>query len=52
MSETVQFKMKIPADVKEWLMREAERNVRSQGAEVVFCLREAMARRGQNIEAA
>ena len=38
----VQFKVNLPADVKAWLEIEAKRNVRSQGAQIVACLRAAM----------
>lgn len=38
----VQFKFNLPADLKRWLEQEAKREVRSQGAQVVYCLRAAM----------
>lgn len=38
----VQFKFSLPADLKQWLEQEAKREVRSQGAQVVYCLRAAM----------
>jgi hypothetical protein len=38
----VQFKMNLPADVKEWLKQEARRNLRSQSAQIVMCLRREM----------
>lgn len=38
----IQFKVNLPPDVKEWLEEEAHRNVRSQGAQIVACLRHAM----------
>ena len=42
--KTVQFKLNLPSDVKTWLEEEAVRNVRSQGSQVVSCLRAAMSR--------
>lgn len=42
--KTTQFKLILPADVKAWLEEEAVRNLRSQGAQVVTCLRAAMLR--------
>ncbi|GGE04818.1 hypothetical protein SAMN05421774_101804 [Gemmobacter megaterium] len=44
MQEAIQFKLNLPPDVKIWLECEAKKNIRSQGAEVVACLRAAMAR--------
>ena len=38
----VQFKFNLPTDLKRWLEREAKREVRSQGAQVVYCLCAAM----------
>lgn len=43
----IQFKMNLPADVKAWLEAEAKRNVRSQGAQIVACLRAAMSQQSQ-----
>ena len=40
--ETVQFKMNLPLDVKQWLEREAQATNRSQSAMVVTVLRAAM----------
>jgi hypothetical protein len=40
----IQFKLNLPADVKAWLEEEAVRNLRSQGAQVVSCLRGVMSR--------
>lgn len=42
--KTTQFKLNLPADVKVWLEEEAVRNLRSQGSQVVSCLRAAMSR--------
>ena len=44
MSKTAnQFKLRIPADVKDWLEAQAEKNLRTQGNEIVVALREKMA---------
>lgn len=43
----VQFKVNLPADVKAWLEAEAKRNIRSQGAQIVACLRAAMSQQSQ-----
>lgn len=40
--EKKQFKMVLPADVKQWLARTAAKNLRSQSAEIVLALREKM----------
>lgn len=37
-----QMKIRLPADVKEWLAEAARRNLRSQTAEIVLALREKM----------
>ncbi|KAE9627962.1 Arc domain-containing protein [Parasedimentitalea maritima] len=42
--KTTQFKLNLPEDVKAWLEEEAVRNLRSQGAQVVSCLRATMSR--------
>lgn len=42
MQKPVQFKLMLPPDVKAWLDIEAQRNLRSQGAEIVACLRKQM----------
>lgn len=47
MKDHVQFKLNLPAEVKAWLEVQAARNVRSQGAEIVACLRERMDRETQ-----
>ena len=44
MRKPIQFKLNLPAEVKEWLAAEAAKNLRSQSAEVVACLKAAMAR--------
>ena len=42
MQKPVQFKLNLPAEVKAWLEEQAQKNVRSQGAEIVFRLRKQM----------
>ncbi|MTH36653.1 Arc domain-containing protein [Paracoccus limosus] len=42
MQQQVQFKLNIPTDVKSWVEEKALANLRSQGAEIVACLREKM----------
>ncbi len=42
-----QLKVNMPEDVKRWLAAEADRNMRSQTAEIVLALKEKMARSGQ-----
>lgn len=37
-----QFKLRIPPDIKRWVAAQAERNLRSQGAEIIMALREKM----------
>ena len=39
---TKQFKLILPADVKAWLEAEAKKNLRSQSAQIVTCLRTEM----------
>lgn len=41
--EKKQFKMMLPEDVKDWLVTEAKKNLRSQSQEIVLALREKMA---------
>jgi hypothetical protein len=38
------MRIRLPADLKSWLSDEAERNLRSLNAEVVFMLRDRMTR--------
>ena len=45
--ETKQFKLIIPADVKAWLEAEAKKNLRSQSAQIVSCLRAEMSKSEQ-----
>lgn len=37
-----QFKLNLPSDVKTWIEAQAAKNLRSQGAEIVACLRAHM----------
>ncbi|TDX77744.1 Arc-like DNA binding dprotein [Neorhizobium sp. R1-B] len=46
-----QFKLNMPQDVKQWLADEAERNLRSQTAEIVLALKEKMHRQSQTKKA-
>lgn len=36
------FGLRMPEDVKQWIEAQATKNMRSQNAEIVFILREAM----------
>jgi hypothetical protein len=36
------LRLRFPSDVKEWIEREAKKNMRSQNAEIVFRLRRDM----------
>jgi hypothetical protein len=40
----IQFKINLPEDVKRWIAQEAEKNMRSQSAEIIFTLKEKMRR--------
>ena len=42
-----QFKLIIPAEVKAWLEAEARKNLRSQSAQIVSCLRAEMSKSEQ-----
>lgn len=44
--ETVQFKLAMPSDVKDWLAARAASSLRSQSAEIILILRERMNRAG------
>jgi len=46
-----QFKLNIPNDVKAWLAEQAERNMRSQTAEIVLALKEKMRRQAETKKA-
>jgi hypothetical protein len=37
-----QFKLTIPAEIKDWLAERAARNLRSQSAEIILALRDKM----------
>ncbi|SDK62435.1 Arc domain-containing protein [Paracoccus chinensis] len=43
----IQFKLILPPDVKAWIEAQAAKNLRSQSAEIVVCLRERMDREAQ-----
>lgn len=47
MTKPIQFKLNLPGDVKAWIEGQAAKNLRSQGAEIVACLRERMDREDQ-----
>ena len=40
----VQVKIKLPVQIKKWVEGEAEKNMRSQSAEIAFALKEKMDR--------
>ena len=42
MKNDVQFKVRLPEEVKQWLEKRAEENIRSQSAEIVAVLRTVM----------
>lgn len=42
-----QFNLRLPEELKQWLENEAQKNLRSQTAEVVFALMEEKKRREQ-----
>lgn len=46
--DTTQFKINMPTDVKRWVEAQAEKNLRSQSAEIILALREKMAQETQN----
>lgn len=48
--QNIQFKLVLPLDVKDWLKAEAKRNLRSQSAQVVLCLRQAMKDANANVD--
>jgi len=41
-ASTPPFGVRMPDDVKQWVEEQAAKNMRSQNAEIVFILREAM----------
>ncbi len=43
-----QMRIRVPVDVKEWLEKEAARNMRTQNAELVMAVRAKMATTGIN----
>lgn len=44
--QTVQYKMKLPVDVKAWLAEQSAKNLRSQSNEIILAIREKMERGG------
>lgn len=42
-TQDVQFKLKLPPDVKQWVAVEAAKNMRSQAAEIILAVRAKMA---------
>lgn len=42
MNDKVPFKLMLPTEVKRWIEAESAKNFRSQGAEIVACLRARM----------
>lgn len=43
-TETKQFKISIPTEIKRWLAIQAATNMRSQSAEIILALKEKMDR--------
>ena len=41
------LQVRFPADVKEWIEREAKRNANSQNSEIIRCIRERMERQNE-----
>lgn len=50
MTSQTQFKLNIPRDLKDWLAIEAERNMRSQTAEIILALKEKKLRQSEKQE--
>nr|WP_296077794.1 Arc family DNA-binding protein [uncultured Agrobacterium sp.] len=46
-----QFKLNLPSDVKSWIEKEAEQNLRSQTSEIILAIREKMGRETQKADA-
>lgn len=44
MNKIKPFGLRLPDEIKDWLKLSAERNMRSQNAEIVLALKEKMAR--------
>ncbi|KAB2692564.1 Arc domain-containing protein [Brucella intermedia] len=45
------MKIRIPPEIKQWLAREAARNLRTQNAEVVLALKARIAQQNEKSEA-
>lgn len=43
------FRLRLPAEIKDWVAMQAERNFRSMTAEINFALRERMATTGEGL---
>jgi len=48
MKNATKFQLRLPADVKEWLERDAQMNDRSMNGQVVALLRERMSKQNQS----
>jgi len=46
-----QMKIRIPPEIKQWLAREAAKNLRTQNAEVVLALKARIAQQNEKSEA-
>lgn len=46
-----QFKLNLPSDVKDWIEKKAEQNLRSQTSEIILAIREKMGRETQKADA-
>lgn len=44
-----QMRIRLPVEVKDWLEREAAKNLRTQNSEIVMAIREKMAAAGNEI---
>jgi predicted transcriptional regulator len=42
-----QMKINLPVEIKKWVERQAEKNMRSQSAEIAFALKEKMSRQAK-----
>ena len=49
MDEFLQFKIKLPRDVKQWIAVRAAQNFNSQSKEIVLALREKMEREAHHV---
>ena len=44
MTAVIQFKIKMPCDVKRWIEEQAAQNLRSQSNEIILAIRDKMVR--------